>query len=48
MASRNLSLSEAMERFNTDAAGIWELVAAGRLTATRPDITRPWVFQVPR
>lgn len=36
-----MTVSEAAERFGTDAAGVWELVAEGRLVATR-DGDAPW------
>lgn len=32
-----MTVAEAAERYDTDAAGVWDMVAAGFLIATRKD-----------
>jgi hypothetical protein len=39
---------EAMEALRVDAADLWELVAAGELTASRPDDRSRWTISRPR
>lgn len=45
MTDPGMSVQVAADRYGTDPAGIWEMVADGYLTAEKPGDGEPWVIR---